>query len=93
MSDSTRYLKIKLDIPESTMAYNRVLKQWEDEGGAVPVRTSEDLVPGCHVPFTPGECFRVIRARIDLSGDEFFYIADIEIIPAPVPSTRSQDHD
>ena len=73
-------IKIKLDVPESTVAYYRLMEQWENEGGAIPVRSKEDLIPGDQIPFSAGDTIRAASGSIDLVDDAFYYIVDIEII-------------
>jgi len=77
-------IKIKLDASEGTLAYNRLQEQWENEGGAVSIRSNVDLVLGDKIPFTPGDTFRILSGRMDFIDDDFYYIAEIEKIPDEV---------
>ncbi len=80
MDTEIKQLKIKLDVPDGTIAYYRLQQQWENEGGAVKILSKESLVPAEKLPFTAGDCFRVIGGSVDLIDEEFYYIVDIEII-------------
>lgn len=73
-------IKIKLDVPESTITYYRLQEQWENEGGAIAIFSKEDLIKEDIIPFLPGEKIRVINGTIDLMENDFYYIADIEKI-------------
>jgi hypothetical protein len=73
-------INIKLDIPEATIAYYRLQDQWENEGGSIPVKSKEDLIPGDKLPFSPGDTFRVAACSIDLIDDAFYYIVDIDLL-------------
>lgn len=81
MNSQSKQIRIKLDIPQSTIDYYRFQERWENEGGAIVIKTKEDLIPGEKIPFTPGETFRVLNGRIDLIDDHFYYIADIQKVP------------
>jgi 5-hydroxyisourate hydrolase-like protein (transthyretin family) len=80
MDTENKQLKIKLDLPEGTIAYYRLQQQWENEGGAVKILPKENLVPAGKLPFTTGDYFRVISGSVDLIDEEFYYIVDVEII-------------
>ena len=86
-------IKIKLDVPESTVAYYRLMEQWENEGGAIPVKTKEDLIPGDEIPFSAGDTLRVASGSIDLIDDAFYYIVDIDLIAKAdaVPAEHEDD--
>ncbi|PWN06539.1 hypothetical protein [Rhodohalobacter mucosus] len=84
-------IKIKLNVPESTVEYYHLMEQWENEGGAIPVKSKEDLIPGDKIPFSEGDTFRVVSGSIDLIDEAFYYIVDVE----PVSETDAvpADHD
>lgn len=88
MKMNTKYkqVRIKLDIPQSTIDYYRFQERWENEGGAIVIKSKEDLIPGDKIPFTPGETFRVVSGRIDLVNDNFYYIAEIEHVKVKLPA-------
>ena len=73
-------INIKLDIPESPVAYYHLMEQWENEGGAVPVKSKENLITGDKIPFSEGDTFRVASGSIDLKDDAFYYIVDIDLV-------------
>lgn len=73
-------IKIKLDVPESTVAYFRLMERWENEGGSIPVKSKEDLISGDQIPFSVGDTFRVTSGSIDLRDGAFYYIVDIELL-------------
>ncbi len=85
-------IKIKLDVSEGTHAYYRLQEQWENEGGAVAIKSEEDLVPNRNIPFVPGDTFRVLNTSLDLVNENFYYIAEIEIIPIKVLDELTTHH-
>lgn len=81
-------IKIKLDVPESTITYYRLQEQWENEGGSIAILSKDDIIQENIIPFLPGEKIRIINGSIDLLDDHFYYIADIEKISEK--TTRNQ---
>lgn len=73
-------IKIKLDVPESTVDYYHLMEKWENEGGAIPVKSKEDLIPGDKIPFSAGDTLRVASGSIDLIDDAFYYIVDVDLV-------------
>jgi hypothetical protein len=90
MSEKTSKIKIKLDIPESTIDYYRFQERWENEGGAISIRSKEDLIPGNKIPFVPGDFFRVINGSIDLIDNRFYYIAEIQKVSDKTTNKKSK---
>lgn len=84
-------IKIKLDVPESTVAYFRLMDRWENEGGSIPVKSKEDLISGDQIPFSVGDTFRVTSGSIDLMDGAFYYISDIEILSEADAGLLDQD--
>lgn len=73
-------IKIRLDVPESTVDYYHLMEQWENEGGAIPVRSKEDLIPSDQIPFSAGDTIRIVSGSVDLIEDEFYYIVDVDLV-------------
>lgn len=73
-------IKIKLDVPESTVDYYHLMEQWENEGGAIPVKSKQNLIPGDQIPFSAGDTIRIVSGSIDLINDEFYYIVDVDLV-------------
>jgi hypothetical protein len=86
MNEKLTRIKIRLDVPDSTIDYYRFQERWENEGGAIVIKTREDLIPGNKIPFTPGETFRVVSGSIDLVDGHFYYIAEIEKVHEEHPA-------
>ncbi|HKL14005.1 MAG TPA: hypothetical protein VJ915_00145 [Balneolaceae bacterium] len=73
-------IKIRLDVPESTVDYYHLMEQWENEGGAIPVKSKEDLIPGDQIPFSAGDTIRIVSGSVDLIEDAFYYIVDMDLV-------------
>ena len=81
MKSSIKQIKIKLNVPETIIAYFRLQEKWENEGGAIRIMSKDDLIPDEKIPFAPGELFRVLSASIELIDDTFYYIVNVETVP------------
>ncbi len=75
-----KQLKIKLDLPQKTAGYYKLQEQWENEGGAIIVDHTTDIIPEAKLPFRAGEAFQVIDGAIDIEDDEIFYIVNVQSI-------------
>jgi hypothetical protein len=71
-------IRIVLDVPKETAGYNKLMQQWENEGGAITVKQSTNLIPEAQLPFRAGEAFQVINGVIDFVEDEAYYIVDLQ---------------
>ncbi len=84
-------IKIKLDVPESTMDYYHLMEQWENEGGAIPVKSKEDLIPSDRIPFSAGDTIRIASGSIDLIEEAFYYIVDVDLVSKAEAVTAELD--
>ena len=73
-------IKIRLDVPKSTVNYHHLMEQWENEGGAIPVTLKEDLIPNNQIPFSAGDTIRIVSGSIDMIDDKFYYIVDLDLV-------------
>ncbi len=72
-----RRIKLVLDVPKKTGAYHKLMEQWENEGGAIKVNQSSEIIPEANIPFREGEAFQVVRGSIDFEEEGVYYIVDI----------------
>jgi hypothetical protein len=79
---TTSLLKIKLDISPKTAEYIRLQEQWENEGGAITVRS--DVKPALNIPLQPGEHFKVVGGHIHFEDGSCYYIAEVEKLKAGI---------
>ncbi len=77
MKPYEKKIRIVLDVPKETTAYYNLMGQWENEGGAITVKKSSDIIPEAQLPFREGEAFQVIKGVIDFVDDEVYYIVDV----------------
>jgi hypothetical protein len=73
-------IRIKIDVPESTIAYYRLQKQWENEGGATAYTIDDEKIPNIKVPLEKGDIFRVLGGVTDFENGEIIFTADIQKI-------------
>ncbi len=78
MKPHQKRIRIVLDVPKETVVYHQLMQQWENEGGAITIRQSTNLIPEAKLPFRAGDAFQVISGVIDFVEDEVYYIVDVQ---------------
>lgn len=77
MKSHEKRIRIVLDVPKKTASYHKLMGQWENEGGAIPVKKDSEIIGEPNLPFLEGEVFKVIKGTIDFVEDEVYYLVDV----------------
>ncbi|PKD44056.1 hypothetical protein [Rhodohalobacter barkolensis] len=78
MGPYEKQLRIILDVPKQTAAYYKLQQKWENEGGAIAVDRSTDILEEANLPFRAGEAFQVIDGEIEIKDEEVIYIVNVQ---------------
>ena len=77
MKPYEKRIRVILDVPKETAAYLELMKQWENEGGAINIKQNSEVIPEANLPFREGDVFRVVSGTIDFIEEEVYYLVDI----------------
>ena len=77
--------KIVLKLPADIVETVRLEEQWENEGGTTSNNILEEWIPASYIPFSPGDCFKVVSGHIEQDGHQIIYNVNIE----PVESNQT----